>query len=519
MTVTVERSSLTQSVLEIQELADYIVPFALRIACELGVADELRNGPRPGTDIAAAVGADADTLHRVMRALAGKGVFAETEPGCWGLTPSAMPLTSDHERSLAGALPLLPPAVRAWGRFDYTLRTARPAFDLANGMSFSQYLAEDPGAGRRLEASLATLSPPAGSGPASVLDWPACGTIVDTPAVPLAPAAATGPVGRLLELGDLVVPFAVRATCDLGIADQVCDGPVDVDELARRVGVSSYVLQRTLRALALKGVFAESREGTFELSPLAALMLSDHPVSLRGAYPLLAANFDAWAHFGHTVRTGQPAFELVHGKPYYDYLAQAPHDSERFNAIQRAGNRLEVRSLVRAWDWRNVDAVVDVGGGDGAFLAVLLARNRDLHGILLDLPHAVRGAAERFARAGVADRAEVVAGSFHEAIPYGSDTYVLKRVLYDWADVPARRLLERIRRAMRPDSRLLVIDPVIVPGNGFDPAKVYDLLSLTMLGGRARSKEELRALLASAGFRVTAVIETTMLPVLESRPA
>lgn len=326
-------------------------------------------------------------------------------------------------------------------------------------------------------------------------------------------------IDRLQELGDLVTPFAVRAVCDLGVADELREGPLDVAELALRAGVDAGALYRTLRALACKGIFTETEPRTFALSPLAQLLRSDHPLSLRGAYPLLPANFDAWALFDETVRTGRPAFELAHGRPYYEHLATAPHDSERFNAIQRAGNRLELRTILRAFDWRQVETVVDVGGADGAFLAALLVRNRHLRGTLLDLPSAVARAGERFARAGVEDRARVVAASFFETMPGGAGAYVLKRVLYDWDDARARALLGRIRQAMPDGGRVLVLDPVIVPGNDFDPAKIYDLLSMTMLGGRARSEQELRELLASAGLEVTARVGTPMLPLVEARRA
>jgi hypothetical protein len=326
-------------------------------------------------------------------------------------------------------------------------------------------------------------------------------------------------IDRLQDLGDLVTPFAVRAVCDLGVADELRDRPVAVAELAMRVGADAGALYRTLRALACKGIFTETEPRTFALSPLAQLLRSDHALSLRGAYPLLPANFDAWARFDHTVRTGRPAFELVHGKSYYEHLATAPQDSERFNAVQRAGNRLELRTILRAFDWRRVETVVDVGGADGAFLAALLVRNRHLRGTLLDLPSAVARAGELFARAGVEDRARIVAASFFETVPERADAYVLKRVLYDWDDARARALLGRIRQAMRDDSRVLVLDPMIVPGNDFDPAKIYDLLSLTMLGGRARSEQELRELLASARLEVTALVGTPMLPLVEARPA
>ena len=324
---------------------------------------------------------------------------------------------------------------------------------------------------------------------------------------------------RVQELADYIVPFAIRVVCDLGVADLLVDGPRPVEELAAATGAHAPSLHRTLRALGCKGIFAEVEPGRFALTPLAELFRSDHPLSLRGAYPLLAANFEAWARFDYTVRTGKPAFDHVHGRRYYDYLADAPYDSERFDDIQTAGTRLELRAMLRVYDWGRFDTVVDIGGGNGAFLAGLLTRRPGLRGILLELPDVAERAGAVIERAGVADRCEVVAGSFFDTMPEGADAYLLKRVLYDWDDEEAAALLRRIRAAARDDSTLLVLDPVIEPGNDFDPGKIYDLLSMTMLGGRARSRDELAELFAASGFELTQVIATDMFPVVEGRPS
>jgi hypothetical protein len=62
---------------------------ALALVADLGVAEALAAGPRSSTELAREVGADADTLHRLLRALASDGVFAEHEPGVFGNTEAS----------------------------------------------------------------------------------------------------------------------------------------------------------------------------------------------------------------------------------------------------------------------------------------------------------------------------------------------------------------------------------------------------------------------------------------------
>ncbi|GAA3734157.1 methyltransferase [Salinactinospora qingdaonensis] len=323
---------------------------------------------------------------------------------------------------------------------------------------------------------------------------------------------------QLTELADYIVPFTLRAVCDLGIADLLTDGPRTVDDLAEQVGAHAPSLHRALRALASKGIFTETHPGTFDLSPLAEPLRSDHPLSLRDAYPLLTPDIDAWARFDHCIRTGEAAFDLVHGQGYWDYMADNPEQSRRVDRSMASINRLQLRTVLPAYDWGSFDTVIDVGGGNGAFLAGILAKFRSLHGTVYDLPHVVAAATDVFAAAGVSDRATSIGGSFFDHVPPGADGYLLKRILYGWDDEQALRLLRAVRAAMRPDSKLVVLEPVIGSGNEFDVGKLYDLLLFAMVGGGTRSEEHIEELFSAADLRLTGITRTMMFPIVEAQP-
>lgn len=328
----------------------------------------------------------------------------------------------------------------------------------------------------------------------------------------------TESAARLTELADYIVPFTLRAACDLEIADHLADGPRSIEELAERTGTHAPSLYRAMRVLACKGVFTETDPGVFAMTPLAEPLRSDHPRSLRAAYPLLAPDIQAWALLDHSLRTGQPAFDRAHGKRAWDFFAEHPSDNARFNASQQAVTRREVRGLIPGYDWGAFDTIVDVGGGNGAFLAALLAAFPSLTGTVFDQPHVVSGAGPVLAAHGVTDRCQVVGGSYLDSVPGGSDAYVLKRIVYSMDDDEAVVALRNIRRAMRPDSRMLIIEPVLAPGNEFEWGKLYDLLLLVMSGGGGRSHEQMERLLTQAGLELVRVISTKSLPITEARP-
>jgi len=125
-----------------------------------------------------------------------------------------------------------------------------------------------------------------------------------------------------------------------------------------------------------------------------------------------------------------------------------------------------------------------------------------------------RGAGSR--RTVLADRCEVAAGSFFESAPAG-DTYVLKWIIHDWDDQRSVAILKNCRSAMAANGRVLLVEAVIQPGPATSFSKYVDLNMLVMTGGRERTEAEYRALLDSAGLRLTRIIPThTEMSVIEA---
>jgi hypothetical protein len=177
-------------------------------------------------------------------------------------------------------------------------------------------------------------------------------------------------------------------------------------------------------------------------------------------------------------------------------------------------------ALLTAYDFGRFGTVVDVGGGNGTLLAAILAEYPKTRGVLFDQPHVVAGAPRVLAGAGVADRCEVVGGSFFEAVPNGGDAYILKSILHDWEDTDCVRILERCRRAMKDGAALLVIERELGPPNTHRDGKFSDLNMLVATGGRERTPEEYAALFAAAGFRFVDFTSSDIgVGVYEGRPA
>jgi len=307
----------------------------------------------------------------------------------------------------------------------------------------------------------------------------------------------------------------------LGLADLLKDGPKSVDELAHLTAAHEPSLRRLLRALTSLGVFSQDAAGHFQNTDLSETLRTDHPESIRAWAIFLGAPFlwRSWGELYETVLSGQPAVNRIYGGSFWAYLAAHPDDAAVFNAAMSAGSEMTVPWILEAYDFSRFDRVVDVGGGHGALLHAVLSKNPKVRGVLYDFPAVVAGAASLWSGA-VAARCEVRGGDFFAGIPEGGDAYVLQRIVHDWDDDNALRILKNCRRAIKRDGRLLVIELVLKPSCQPDPGQEFsDVLMLTLVGGRERTESDFQALLGGAGFSLTSVIPTAGPPsIIESQP-
>jgi hypothetical protein len=315
---------------------------------------------------------------------------------------------------------------------------------------------------------------------------------------------------------------ALTVAAELGIADLLADGPRPVSQIAASAEAHEATLYRVLRALASIGVFHEAPGRVFALTPMGELLRSDHPLSARPLARMFGADYQwqTWGALPHAVRTGTHAAVHALGVDVWEHRRAHPEDGEVFDAAMRTLASADVSGLLGAYAFGAHRVIADVGGGTGALLAALLRASPETRGILFDLPHVVDHASAVLDAAGVADRVEIVGGSFFDAVPAGADAYLLRRVLHDWMEPEAAAILRSLRTVMGPDARLLLAESVVGEPNEEPVVKFLDLMMLVSAGGRERTQPEWDDLLAGAGFRRLATHRATpALHVIVAAPA
>jgi hypothetical protein len=318
------------------------------------------------------------------------------------------------------------------------------------------------------------------------------------------------------ELLDLVNGSWVAQACyvaaRLGIADLLADGARTAEDLAAATGAHAPALRRLLAALGSVDVCRQRADGSFEMTRIGRTLQTDVPCSMR-AWTLQWGGeaWRVWANLLHSVKTGQSARSLITGDTGFSHLERDPQAAQIFNQAMVELTRLAAMDIARAYDFAGKQ-VMDVGGGYGELLAQILITHPSARGVLFDMPHAISSARDHLGGRKLDARCEFIAGDFFASVPAGSDVYVLKTVIHDWADDKARDILRTCRGAMGPGARLLIIERLmperLEPSAENRALARVDLHMLVALGAQERTQAELETLLQAVGLKTLRRIET-----------
>jgi demethylspheroidene O-methyltransferase len=311
---------------------------------------------------------------------------------------------------------------------------------------------------------------------------------------------------RARGLFDLCAGFVysqvLLACVRLDLFEQLRAGPCTVHSLAARAALPDDSMLRLLEAATALGLVERRGRGRFGLGAHGAALLGNPAVvAMIEHHALLYADL------------ADPVALLRAGKGealarYWAYAgAERPatlggEAVAAYTELMSSSQPLVAHDVLDAYPLGRHRCLLDVGGGDGTFLAAAAARAPQLQCVLFDLPPVAERARARFAAAGLGARARAVGGDFRaDALPPGADVVSFVRVLHDHDDATVMHLLRAARAALPPDGTLLVAEPM-ADTRGAEPmgAAYFGFYLLAMGKGRPRTPQEYEAMLHRSGF-------------------
>lgn len=313
--------------------------------------------------------------------------------------------------------------------------------------------------------------------------------------------------------GGFVYSQVLLACVRLHVFERLRTGPLTVSALAPHLGLGEDAALRLLEAAVSLRLLSRRRHGHYALGALGAALAGN---------PMVAQMIE---HHALLYADLQDPVALLRGQAgdtrlarYWAY-AGAPHPGElgadavaSYTALMSATQALIAGEVLDAVSLRGYRCLLDVGGGDGTFLTAAAGAAPSLRLMLFDLPPVAARARAKLAAAGLLQRSMIVSGDFlADPLPDGADLISLVRVVHDHDDASALKLLRAARRALQHDGTLLLAEPM-ASTRGAEPmgAAYFGFYLLAMGSGRSRTPQELKALLAAAGFSDIRLLPTHM---------
>ncbi|KAJ7516909.1 hypothetical protein O6H91_21G004000 [Diphasiastrum complanatum] len=311
------------------------------------------------------------------------------------------------------------------------------------------------------------------------------------------------------------VPMALKAVALLDVPEILCKAGEGVllsakeiaDCVASENPVNINCLERILRLLASCNVFSElviesegGQDRRYGLTPICTYFLKDRKGGSLAPYLLLRHDkllFQSMHHLHDAVlEVGEP-FSQAHGESLFEFLEGHPQENTLFNNAMSNLSKMYLSSILDNYTgFNSVKKLIDVGGGTGSGLRMILSRYPCIQGINFDLPHVVASAPQL---TGVTH----VAGNMFECIPC-ADCIYMKNILHNWNDESCQTILKNCYDALEENGKLILVE-VLLPSSGDSRqiariAHSFDVIMMAQFLGRERTEQEYYNLFISAGF-------------------
>ena len=310
-------------------------------------------------------------------------------------------------------------------------------------------------------------------------------------------------------VGGHVIARCLQVAAELGIADQLKDGPKSATELAIASNSHAPSLLRILRALASQGIFKENETGVFEQTKVSHLLVDDIAGSQRNFARMFIGDWfwKVLLEMKHAVITGEAALpKALEVDSMWEYLTKIdPEAGELFSKSMTSFSSSFNIPIAKAYDFSKFRSINDIGGAHGSLVKAIVTEYPSLEGYVMDLPEVIEDAKKQENPENI----NFIGGDFFGSVGIKTDCQILRFIIHDWGDEDAIKILQTCRESIEDDGRILIADHLIHPDNqpGFE--KVLDITMMVNYGtAKERTAEEFAALFEASGFKFNQVIST-----------
>lgn len=239
-----------------------------------------------------------------------------------------------------------------------------------------------------------------------------------------------------------------------------------------------------------------------------ATPLTNHLDYFLGTH--ISAGYKVHENLATCLQTGEPCWEDTYGENFYAYVSSWPGELERFAAWCKKTADFWLKVVTTLYDFSAFAKIADIGGSTGELILHLLNTNQQQTGILFDLPDVITDAEKSLQDNPAMKRLELVGGDFFGDLPPEADLYILSRVLLNWSDANAVRIINNCFDTMQAYAKLLIVDLALDKDDpSYEQAALSDMNLFALTGSSNRTKAEWLALIARTKFGTCTFKQTT----------
>ena len=300
-------------------------------------------------------------------------------------------------------------------------------------------------------------------------------------------------------IAGFVYTQVLTAGIRLGLYEILRAGPLPLETIAARIGLAPEAARRLIKASVSLELVSERPGGRFGLGDLGSAVASTPAFA-----SIIEHNAILYRDIADPVQLLKGDYAHTQLSSFWSYAhsdapaSLTPETVAGYTAFMAESQVLIADDILDAYPMSGHQHLLDVGGGDGTFVAAAGRRAPHLHLTLFDLPSVVERAKAKLTDRNLTPRIRLAGGSFlDDPLPPGADIVTLVRVLLDHDDRTVLRILAAVRNALPPGGTLLVAETLA----GTPASDAYFGFYLMAMGrGASRSYEELATLLKTAGF-------------------
>jgi len=300
--------------------------------------------------------------------------------------------------------------------------------------------------------------------------------------------------------------YLLYTTCEIGLFNTLYHGPRKLAEAAQELKIETDLLFRLVRPLISLKLISIERD-RIGLTELGNRLAGEAEKSLEKMVLFCGREYmELWSKLHKALKQGTIPYLLREKSEFFETHANSAQKFNEFNDMMQENSfRLDLHNCSNHIKESDKEiSFVDIGGGSGEILAKFLHRYPTAKGTIIDMAHVKKMAVNNIERLGLSSRCGFIEGDFFDEIPVTGEIYILSRILHDWDDERAGRILKNVSQVMNQNSKLLVIERVVPETINSQNLSYFmnDLHIWMICGGKERTLKEFSSLMIQAGLRI-----------------